>query len=40
MTVWCTYSRSQVGPDGWLRVSIGTPGEMLAFQDALVDVTS
>jgi len=30
----------EVGPDGWLRVSIGTPGEMLAFQDALVDVTS
>jgi len=25
----------EVGPDGWLRVSIGTPTEMTAFQDAL-----
>ena len=25
----------EVGPDGWLRVSIGTPEEMQAFQDAL-----
>lgn len=25
----------EVGPDGWLRVSIGTPQEMQAFQDAL-----
>ena len=25
----------EVGPDGWLRVSIGTPAEMTAFQDAL-----
>ncbi|MFC7497519.1 MULTISPECIES: histidinol-phosphate transaminase [unclassified Nocardioides] len=25
----------EVGPDGWLRVSIGTPGEMQAFKDAL-----
>jgi histidinol-phosphate aminotransferase len=25
----------EVGPDGWLRVSIGTPGEMAAFRDAL-----
>ena len=24
-------------PDGWLRVSIGTPEEMAAFEDALVD---
>ena len=25
------------GPEGWLRVSIGTPEEMTAFQDALVE---
>jgi histidinol-phosphate aminotransferase len=25
----------ETGPDGWLRVSIGTPAEMTAFQDAL-----
>lgn len=25
----------EVGPDGWLRVSIGTPEEMQAFKDAL-----
>ncbi len=29
----------EVGPDGWLRVSIGTPEEMVAFQDALLAVT-
>jgi histidinol-phosphate aminotransferase len=28
----------EVGPDGWLRVSIGTPEEMLAFRSALVRV--
>lgn len=28
----------EVGPDGWLRVSIGTPEEMKAFRAALVDV--
>jgi histidinol-phosphate aminotransferase len=28
----------ETGPDGWLRVSIGTPGEMAAFKDALTDV--
>ena len=28
----------EVGPDGWLRVSIGTPAEMTAFKDALVEV--
>jgi len=28
------------GPDGWLRVSIGTPAEMKAFKDALRDVTA
>ena len=28
----------EVGPDGWLRVSIGTPAEMAAFKDALVEV--
>ncbi|WP_426244223.1 histidinol-phosphate transaminase [Nocardioides sp. LHG3406-4] len=28
----------ETGPDGWLRVSIGTPAEMNAFKDALVDV--
>jgi len=25
----------ETGPDGWLRVSIGTPEEMIAFRDAL-----
>lgn len=29
----------ETGPDGWLRVSIGTPDEMTAFKDALVEVT-
>jgi histidinol-phosphate aminotransferase len=28
----------ETGPEGWLRVSIGTPEEMAAFEDALVDV--
>lgn len=28
------------GPAGWLRVSIGTPAEMAAFRDALVQVVS
>ena len=28
----------EVGPDGWLRVSIGTPEEMTAFRDALTAV--
>lgn len=28
----------EVGPPGWLRVSIGTPQEMTAFKDALVEV--
>ena len=28
----------EVGPDGWLRVSIGTPAEMDAFRNALVEV--
>ncbi|WP_250446697.1 histidinol-phosphate transaminase [Actinotalea sp. C106] len=28
----------ETGPEGWLRVSIGTPAEMTAFQDALVEV--
>jgi histidinol-phosphate aminotransferase len=28
----------ETGPDGWLRVSIGTPAEMAAFKDALSDV--
>ena len=27
----------ETGPDGWLRVSVGTPDEMAAFRDALVD---
>lgn len=27
------------GPDGWLRVSIGTAAEMTAFKDALMEVT-
>lgn len=28
----------EVGPDGWLRVSIGTPGEMMAFKQAMTEV--
>ena len=28
----------ETGPDGWLRVSIGTPAEMTAFRTALVEV--
>jgi histidinol-phosphate aminotransferase len=28
----------ETGPDGWLRVSIGTPEEMQAFKEALVQV--
>ena len=28
----------ETGPDGWLRVSIGTPEEMVAFKDALSEV--
>jgi histidinol-phosphate aminotransferase len=28
----------ETGPDGWLRVSIGTPEEMTAFKDALTQV--
>jgi histidinol-phosphate aminotransferase len=28
----------ETGPDGWLRVSIGTPAEMAAFKKALTDV--
>ncbi|QWC85594.1 histidinol-phosphate transaminase [Nocardioidaceae bacterium] len=30
----------ETGPDGWLRVSIGTGEEMAAFKDALVEVLS
>jgi histidinol-phosphate aminotransferase len=30
----------EVGPDGWLRVSIGTPSEMAAFREALTTVTA
>ena len=29
----------ETGPDGWLRVSIGTPEEMAAFRQALTHVT-
>jgi histidinol-phosphate aminotransferase len=29
----------ETGPDGWLRVSIGTPAEMAAFRKALTAVT-
>jgi histidinol-phosphate aminotransferase len=29
----------ETGPDGWLRVSIGTAGEMAAFKSALLEVT-
>lgn len=28
----------EVGPQGWLRVSVGTPEDMVAFKDALVEV--
>ena len=28
----------ETGPDGWLRVSAGTPTEMQAFKDALTAV--
>lgn len=28
----------EVGPEGWLRVSVGTPQETAAFRDALVEV--
>ena len=30
----------EVGPPGWLRVSVGTPQDMAAFQDALVEVAA
>ncbi|GAB3088464.1 histidinol-phosphate transaminase [Nocardioides zeae] len=30
----------ETGPDGWLRVSVGTPAEMAAFRDALTTVTT
>jgi histidinol-phosphate aminotransferase len=30
----------ETGPDGWLRVSIGTAEEMAAFQAALLEVAS
>lgn len=30
----------ETGPDGWLRVSIGTPEEMAVFREALIAVTS
>ena len=29
----------ETGPEGWLRVSVGTPDEMAAFKTALMDVT-
>ena len=29
----------ETGPDGWLRVSVGTPGEMAAFRRALLEET-
>ena len=29
----------ETGPDGWLRVSIGTPSETQTFRDALLEVT-
>jgi histidinol-phosphate aminotransferase len=28
----------ETGPDGWLRVSVGTPGEMATFKQALTEV--
>jgi len=30
----------ETGPDGWLRVSIGTEAEMAAFREALTSVTA
>jgi histidinol-phosphate aminotransferase len=30
----------ETGPDGWLRVSVGTPDEMAAFKAALLEVLS
>ncbi|HEU5266627.1 MAG TPA: hypothetical protein VFU35_07995, partial [Jatrophihabitans sp.] len=30
----------ETGPDGWLRVSIGTPEEMTAFRHALEEVVN
>ena len=30
----------ETGPDGWLRVSIGTPDEMKQFKNALTEVTA
>jgi histidinol-phosphate aminotransferase len=30
----------ETGPDGWLRVSVGTPAEMSAFRTALEEVTA
>ena len=30
----------ETGPEGWLRVSIGTPDEMAAFRTALTDVVA
>jgi histidinol-phosphate aminotransferase len=30
----------ETGPDGWLRVSVGTPAETRSFQDALTDVVA
>lgn len=30
----------ETGPEGWLRVSVGTPAEMAAFRDALTTVTT
>jgi hypothetical protein len=28
----------ETGPDGWLRVSVGTPADMAAFRTALTEV--
>ncbi|HYP44532.1 MAG TPA: histidinol-phosphate transaminase [Propionibacteriaceae bacterium] len=28
----------ETGPEGWLRVSVGTPAEMTAFRDTLIEV--
>ncbi|UDY22468.1 histidinol-phosphate transaminase [Nocardioides sp. Kera G14] len=30
----------ETGPDGWLRVSVGTPEEMTAFKNALLEVVT
>ena len=37
---WRFLDHRETGPDGWLRVSIGTPDEMAAFEQALDNVVA